>query len=241
MAIAQAKALDDPNDQTLAMEIPNLKDKVFKLTKAERSFYQQKDKCTFLVQSYKSTKYFHNLVKRNGKKNCIVSVTRLDDSHTTSMEEVSNCFVEYFKELFGSPTASETLDSGILALGPKLNTEAKSQISPQITNDEIKAAMFSIGDDKVPGPDGFSSKFFKKAWPVLGTLVCEATKEFFRNSNLLMQVNHTSIALIPKSSNAQKVSDYRPIACCNITYKVITKILVARIAPFLEDLIDDAQ
>ncbi|KAL0455505.1 UNVERIFIED_CONTAM: hypothetical protein Slati_0889700 [Sesamum latifolium] len=37
-----------------------------------------------------------------------------------------------------------------------------------ITRDEIKEAAFDIDEDKAPGPDGFSSGFFKAAWPVIG-------------------------------------------------------------------------
>nr|XP_043619781.1 uncharacterized protein LOC122591585 [Erigeron canadensis] len=35
-------------------------------------------------------------------------------------------------------------------------------------NDEIKLAMFSIGENKVPSPDGYTSAFFKSTWDVVG-------------------------------------------------------------------------
>ncbi|GFZ13128.1 hypothetical protein Acr_23g0015130 [Actinidia rufa] len=38
-----------------------------------------------------------------------------------------------------------------------------------------------------------------------------------------------------------KVEDFRPIACCNVVYKVISKILAMRLSPILEILIDPAQ
>ena len=38
----------------------------------------------------------------------------------------------------------------------------------QVTNEEIKKAMFNIWNDKAPGPDGFTSIFFKKAWDING-------------------------------------------------------------------------
>ncbi|GKC88484.1 RNA-directed DNA polymerase, eukaryota, reverse transcriptase zinc-binding domain protein [Tanacetum coccineum] len=54
----------------------------------------------------------------------------------------------------------------------------------EITDDEIKAAMFDIDDNKAPGPDGFTAKFFKKAWHIVGSDVCNAVKEFFAHSNV---------------------------------------------------------
>ena len=37
------------------------------------------------------------------------------------------------------------------------------------------------------------------------------------------------------------VQDYRPTACCNVTYKVISKILAAHLVPILDSLVDQAQ
>lgn len=58
---------------------------------------------------------------------------------------------------------------------------------------------------------------------------------------LLRQLNHTVLALVPKSHHATEVSDYRPIACCNIVYKLISKVLASRLAVVLEEIIDQAQ
>ncbi|KAL0295423.1 UNVERIFIED_CONTAM: putative ribonuclease H protein [Sesamum calycinum] len=52
--------------------------------------------------------------------------------------------------------------------------------------------------DKAPGPDGYSSGFYKAAWPVIGEEVATAILEFFTTGRLLKQVNTTILALIPK-------------------------------------------
>ena len=36
-----------------------------------------------------------------------------------------------------------------------------------VTENEINMALFDIYDDKAPVPDGFTSKFFKKAWLIV--------------------------------------------------------------------------
>jgi len=102
---------------------------------------------------------------------------------------------------------------------------------------EIKEAIFSIGNDRAPGPDGFTSAFFKKPWQVIGEDVCRAIQDFFIHSRLLQEVNHTIIALIPKVSTPGKVTDFRPISCCNVLYKCISKINANRIKGALDEIV----
>lgn len=75
----------------------------------------------------------------------------------------------------------------------------------------------------------------------MGTDVVAAVCEFFRNGRLLKDLNNTAIALIPKDPQACKLSDYRPISCCNIVYKIITKILAKRMKPILMECISSNQ
>ncbi|KAK4392724.1 hypothetical protein Sango_2050200 [Sesamum angolense] len=68
-----------------------------------------------------------------------------------------------------------------------------------------------------------------------------AVMDFFRSGRMLRQLNHTIIALVPKSEHSPSVADYRSISCCNVIYKVITKIIADRLSPALEQLIDSSQ
>lgn len=36
-----------------------------------------------------------------------------------------------------------------------------------ITEKEIAESLWSIGDDKAPGVDGFDGYLFKKVWPII--------------------------------------------------------------------------
>ncbi|KAL0331543.1 UNVERIFIED_CONTAM: hypothetical protein Sangu_1699800 [Sesamum angustifolium] len=75
----------------------------------------------------------------------------------------------------------------------------------------------------------------------MGDLVCRAIMDFFRSGRMLRQLNHTILALMIKSENSPSVADYQPISCCNVIYKVITKIIADRFSPALEHLIYNNQ
>ncbi|KAL2226583.1 UNVERIFIED_CONTAM: hypothetical protein Sindi_2017000 [Sesamum indicum] len=122
-----------------------------------------------------------------------------------------------------------------------LTVEEASSLLLPVTPADVKQAVFDIAEDKAPGPDGYSSGFFKAAWPIVGQEVTMAVMDFFNTGRLLKQINTTLLALIPKVHAPMTVSDFRPISCCNVLYKVIAKIIVQRLSVILDKLISPGQ
>lgn len=65
----------------------------------------------------------------------------------------------------------------------------------------------------------------------------QAVDDFFLNGKLLRQINNTSVSFLPKIENPMHIKDFRPIACCNTIYKVITKILYHRMQLLMPHLV----
>ena len=71
----------------------------------------------------------------------------------------------------------------------------------------------------------------------MGNDIIAGVQEFFRNGRLLKDLSNTAITLIPKNPQACHLRDFRPISCCNIIYKVISKIITNRLKPLLQECI----
>lgn len=103
----------------------------------------------------------------------------------------------------------------------------------EVTKEEVKEVLFKMPGSKSSGPDGFTSEFFKEAWAVIGEDVTVAVQSFFIKGFLPKGLNSTILALIPKKEEAKVMRDYRPISCCNVLNKIISKIIAKRLKGIL--------
>ncbi|KAL2230766.1 UNVERIFIED_CONTAM: hypothetical protein Sindi_1671000 [Sesamum indicum] len=55
-----------------------------------------------------------------------------------------------------------------------ISTEEANHLLSPFSQEEVKLAVFDIAEDKAPGPDGYASRFYKAAWPVVGAEVTRA-------------------------------------------------------------------
>lgn len=63
----------------------------------------------------------------------------------------------------------------------------------------------------------------------------------FDTASIPSYVNETLVTLIPKVANPMRMTQLRPISLCNTLYKVISKIIVNRLRPMLDSIINPAQ
>lgn len=54
-------------------------------------------------------------------------------------------------------------------------------------------------------------------------------------------INATVLTLIPKTPTTQTMKDYRPIACCNLLYKVISEVLANKLNVILPNAVEAIQ
>ncbi|GJW51553.1 RNA-directed DNA polymerase, eukaryota, reverse transcriptase zinc-binding domain protein, partial [Tanacetum coccineum] len=232
----QSKINRDPHNNAIKEEGVALLKEYKDAISDEGKLLLQKTKIEWLKEGDKNTAYFHKILKSRQHKSRIESIC---DEHGIRHEgdKVPEQFVNHFAQFLGKEVHVQSIEKRDDIFTCRLNEEEAADMIVEVTNEEIKKSIFDIADIKAPGPDGFTAYFFKKAWNVIGEEVCEAVKEFFISKKLLREVNATIISLVPKISTPQKVSDFRPIACCNVLYKCISKILTERIKSVLEKIV----
>ena len=237
----QSAFQQDRDNRFLFEQDKVLRSKLSSLKLAENQFFSQKIKCNFLKDSDRGSKFFHALMGQNHRRKFIPAITCSHGRITNSLKEVGDVFVAYYQRLLGSSKSTIQLDIDIIQCGSCLSSTSQGSLLSPVSHDEIRQAVFSIANERAPGPDGYSSFFFKQAWSIVGGDLCAAIQDFFVSGRLLKQVSHSIIALVPKSENASSPSDYRPISCSNVIYKVLSKILAGRLALALHDIVSPMQ
>lgn len=124
---------------------------------------------------------------------------------------------------------------------PSIPLDCYGKLAGDISNDEVKSAMFGMGAWKAPGPDGFPADFYQHAWSELGPAVCKFVRDVWDNPELIASVNFTDICLIPKVPRPEFVSQFRPISLCNSIYKVVSKVIVNRLKEIIPTVISPNQ
>ncbi|XP_074290837.1 uncharacterized protein LOC141617544 [Silene latifolia] len=150
-----------------------LLDNYMKLKRAEGSIIQQKAKVNHISYSDSFSKYLFARIHERKHQKIIGQIKDKDGHDRVGLENVALGFIDYYQHLLGSSTTTQPIDP--------------------VTDAEIKAGVFSIGSDKSPGPDGFSSAFFKASWDLVGPDFCTAVHVYFRYGRLNKQANATLI------------------------------------------------
>lgn len=58
-----------------------------------------------------------------------------------------------------------------------------------VSKEEIKCILFKMPGSKAPGPDGYTSEFFKESWAVIGDDITVAVQSFFDKGFLHREEN----------------------------------------------------
>ena len=208
----------------------------------EKDLWALKSRINWMVLGDRNTSFYHVSAIARRKRNLITTIKDEVGEWLTEERDVANHIREGFIKLY---TTSQEVVAGDISYNQqwqaKLIDVEKESISHMVTDEEISIAVWSLKAFKAPGPDGLHAGFFQRFWHIVGGSVKDEVKKVFRDRKIPEYLNKTNIVLIPKKQGPESISNFRPISLCNSVYKIISKILVGRLRPFLDQLVSPCQ
>lgn len=215
------------------------KNKLNDLLLHEELYWKQRAKIFWLAEGDENTKFFHanaSARKRNNKVSYLINDqgVRVDD-HKDMCDIVSS----YFTGVFAGDNVDMITGNDSC---PRTSSDIQNmKLTEEVSYEDFSVAVKQMHPDKASGPDGLNPAFFQTFWSLLGREVFDCCKEWLEINSFPSELNNTNVVLIPKKENACAMKDLRPIALCNVLYKILAKVLANRLKEVLPSIISENQ
>ncbi|CAL1372026.1 unnamed protein product [Linum trigynum] len=210
---------------------------------AEEVYWQQKSRVRWLKKGDQNSSYFHTVTRARRKHNFVAGLRNNEGEWITDEEGKSDIATAFYQRLFTSDCQVENMIGRVdqLPIACGVTATMNERLTAEVLPKEVRDTVFAMGSKQAPGSDGFTGKFFKTFWDIVGASVIDAVCSFFVTSKMLRSFNHTWLTLILKVDNVESIRQLRPISLCQFVYKIITKIMAERLATILPMLVTEGQ
>ncbi|XP_031402601.1 uncharacterized protein LOC116212171 [Punica granatum] len=89
--------------------------------------------------------------------------------------------------------------------------------------------------------DGFYAIFYQSNWETIWPSVFESVRKILDESEDVALVNETPLVLIPKLENLESIHHFLLISLCNVSYKLVTKVIANRLQGYMAELVSPNQ
>ncbi|XP_026448145.1 uncharacterized protein LOC113348541 [Papaver somniferum] len=156
----------------------------------------------------------------------------------TDYDQIRDLIVSYYEMKFNGDD-STPVDSLFNVEHECISMEESYRMDQLPTVEEIHAAVFDLGADSAPGPDGFVGFFYRHCWEIIRDDLVSAILFCWTNKFIPHGVNSSLLMLLPKERGENTLKNFKPIGLSNFFFKIFTKILATRLGSVLDKLISE--
>ena len=163
-------------------------------------------------------------------------------SDPTAMPAVAAAF---WASVSAAPQPNPAAEAAVLAAlapSPRVSPQdATSLGDPEVSLEEVERAVGSSPSGRSPGPDGIPAELYRKLGEVFRPLLRRLFSAIGRLSDAPAAFTDGAITMIHKAGPKAVVANYRPITLLNSDYRLLARVLAARLQRVLGGVIDPVQ
>ena len=173
------------------------------------------------LRGRKPTKYFLNLENRNSVSKHIRKL-KIENKNILKPTEICKVMKDFYENLYKEKESTDINNTNFEQIAnnvTKLNEEHKLNIEREISLEDLKHIVFKSKNNKSPGPDGYSNKFYKIFWDQIKILLLKLMNFYRHNRDLNKAQLNRVITCIPKGGKVRNdLKNWRPITLLDSIY-----------------------
>jgi len=190
-----------------------------------------------------------NLVKSKNVGDSLENLRREDGSEFGNPENLKNYIGDYYKGIYKQENNAAKITSleniyqflGPVATNPivvnsKLTNDERDELEVDISEQELTQSINNANLSSSPGADGISNRFIKHFWQFFKTPLLKLCRHCYETNSLPVSFKSANIKLIPKKGDVSKIKNWRPISLLNCFYKIVSRVITARLRKFMDKM-----
>jgi hypothetical protein len=211
---------------------------LWRILKSKDVLAAQRSRVRWLQEGDTNSKFFHGCLKARQRRNTI-SCLQVGDRWVDTSVEIEEEVTRFFQNHFSSSSWPRPKLNAVPF--PCVTDGENSLLMAPFGVEEIEEVVLKSDGNKSPGPDGYNFAFVKRFWPLLKGEIRVMFDQFYGNARLPKSLLSYFITLIPKVASPSKLGEYRPISLLGCIYKIIAKVLAARLAKVMDSVVATTQ
>ncbi|XP_071939975.1 uncharacterized protein [Coffea arabica] len=201
------EAMDQEGSEKAQVELNKAQAELRHALSIEEQFWSQKTRVKWLRSGDRNSRFFHAVVRQRRAQGMIHRIKAANGVWVESDEDITSEVIAYFSDLFSGTSRSSSDRLHLIPLVVSGEDNRLLEVVPTIEEEVIAQDVYAV------------------------------VLSFFCGTELPRFVTSTSLVLIPKVSNPQDFSQFRPISPCNFFNKLLSRILTNQLAGILPKLI----
>lgn len=234
----EIKELEEMDNESVITTLEKKKSELEKLRNKKIEGMIIRSRVKWKQEGEKTSKYFCNLEKRNFTDKAMGLLQNEKGEIISEQENILKEVHDFYKDLYSCrPTEDVDLDK-MLPTNKKLNELDKEQCEGPLTLEEILLALKNMKNNKSPGPDGFTTEFYKFFFADIGKFLERSLNYGFSIGTMSVTQLQGMVICISKEGKDKKfIKNWRPITLLNISYKIASACIANRLKKVLPQII----